>query len=116
MALCRIHNFCINSSHDQSQSLDLLVQDQLHITVNSHLDLSETHDNPHSPQGILHGGAHFDDVGPSTLRALRRSETERENQNARDKLHRMVVDGGYRRPAVNVLCWNLSIITVFIRY
>ena len=51
---------------------------------------------------ILHGGAHFDDVGPSTLRALRRSETERENQNARDKLHRMVVDGGYRRPAVNV--------------
>ena len=72
------------------------------VKVWTNLDLSETHDNPHSPQGILHGGAHFDDVGPSTLRALRRSETEGENQNARDKLHRMVVDGGYRRPAVNV--------------
>ena len=51
MALCRLHHFCINSSQNQSQSksLDLLAQDEIGIAVNSNLDLSDTHDNPHSP-------------------------------------------------------------------
>ena len=102
MTLCRLHNFCIDSSHSQNHNLDPLAQDQVHITVNSHIELAETEDNPHSPQGILHGGEHFDDVGQSTLRALRRSETEEANTCARDKLHRMVVDGGYKRPRVTV--------------
>ena len=102
MALCRLHNFCIDSSHSQNHNLDPLAQDQVNITVNSHIELAETEDNPHSSLGILHGGEHFDDVGQSILRALRRSETEEANKCAREKLHRMVVDGGYKRPRVTV--------------
>ena len=58
MALCRLHNFCINSSQNQSlsESFDLLAQDEISIAVNSHLDLSDTNDNPNSPVDILHWG------------------------------------------------------------
>ena len=99
MALCRLHNFCINSN--QEALLDPLAQDEVNITLVSHLELSHSPENTHSPDGILHGGEHFDDIGQAQMRTIRRRERERENLIPRQRLHNMVLDKGLCRPSVH---------------
>ena len=98
MACCRLHNFCINSGEP---ILDSMAQDEIAISMNEHLVFTATSDNTHSPEGILHGGEHFDDIGRTQVRAMRRSERENENNFPRQKLYKMVIDKGLCRPTNN---------------
>ena len=96
IACCKLHNFCINSSNEPI--LDLAAQDEVTISLNEHIVLTTNPDNTYSPEGILHGGEHFDDIGPSQVRAVRRSERNYDNHLPREILHKMVVDQGLSRP------------------
>ena len=99
MALCRPHNFCIDSRHESL--LDPLAQDEVNISSVSHIELRRNPNNTHSPDGILNGGEHFDDIGENELRRIRRTERETNNVVPRQRLHNMVLDKGLCRPPVS---------------
>ena len=82
MALCRLHNFCINarlkpqdltqttptSPSSATENLDTLAADEAVIAMNSGISL----DSSGRPTELLHGGEHFDDVPDHNMRAWRR--------------------------------------------
>ena len=97
MALCRLHNFCINLSHETVPSS--LAQDEVQITINSHFELSVNPDNHVSQKHILHGGDHFDDIGQFQQRAIRRHEKDNEHVSPRNAQHKLVQDKGLCGPS-----------------
>ena len=99
MALCRLHNYCINCNDYEADKI--LAQDELNTTLESDIVLERTGDNHFSPTGLLHGGEHFADYGRYNLRMIRRMENEIENSAPRERLHKMVVDYGLTRPSSN---------------
>ena len=96
MACCRLHNFCTDCKSGDAPSL--LATDKVNIAMNSNVELVHHEDNLLSPDALLHGGEHFNDVGPSFLRQLRRNKNESFNLEPRQKLVNMVINGGFRRP------------------
>ena len=70
IALCILHNFCINERLEQSGADDdfpePLVQDRFNIQSEGGISLepSATHPdlNSRSPEQLLHGGERFDDI------------------------------------------------------
>ena len=99
MALCRLHNYCINCNDYEADKI--LAQDELNIPLESDIVLERTGDNHFSPTGLLHGGEHFTDYGRYNLRMIRRMEDEIENSAPRERLHKMVVNYGLTRPSSN---------------
>ena len=51
LALCKLHNFCINCRRNDAIE-DALDQDLVNLTLHSNIELVDTPDNPMSPVGI----------------------------------------------------------------
>ena len=108
MALCRLHNYCIDNDHVLSNAAeegeghhpDLilpLLQDQVYAAAFSGIDLQATDDNPLEPTGLLHGGEHFDDVNRN-IRRRRPELTDGGLLLPQQVLHNSVENQGLRRP------------------
>ena len=85
MALCRLHNYCINSrlklehknlnfstprqATAQGEDLTTLASDEITIAMNSGVDL----DGSGQLEELLHGGEHFNNVPDSNMRTWRRA-------------------------------------------
>ena len=105
MALCRLHNFCINArlkpeginvptpSHRTPEEEDLapLASDSLAIEMNAGISL----DRSGRPTELLHGGEHFDDMPNRNMRAWRRVG---EDPLPRDSMCCQVQRMGMKRP------------------
>ena len=65
-----------------------MIHEEVSISISQHIDLNITHNNTHSPHGILHGEEHFDDIGLTEIRNIGRNERDGEQLFPRDKLHR----------------------------
>jgi hypothetical protein len=108
-ALCRLHNFCTESSSGAPESSPVpepLEQDNAYAAIWSGIELQETEANTHEPTALLHGGEHFNDINRNIRRQLQR-QYERgggEAGNGRSVLpqqrllHALVVNQGLRRP------------------
>ena len=107
MALCRLHNYCINSRlkpdqenlnsstprHATAQGEDLttLASDEVTIAMNAGVDL----DQSGRPEELLHGGEHFEDVPDSNMRTWRRAISQ---PLPRDVMWEHVKRTGFKRP------------------
>ena len=90
VCLCRLHNFCITERVNRvkpkagaklrSDIRPSTAADNAEITANGGIPLVAVTGNETSPEQLLHGGSHFDDV-PSSLR---RSIVYRARRNAID--------------------------------
>jgi DDE superfamily endonuclease len=106
MALCRLHNYCIDNDNTPSNTageegdnpylIPPLEQDQAYMAAFSAIDLQATDNNPLEPTGLLHGGEHFDDVNRNIRR--RRQEPMGYGVLPQQTLHDSVVNQGLRRP------------------
>jgi DDE superfamily endonuclease len=81
MALCRVHNFCIDrrlkpedrmgtptspSGSKETEDLSPLISDECVIEMNG--GIRTRNDESYRPVGLLHGGMHFDDVPDKNMR------------------------------------------------
>ena len=113
MALCRLHNFCINSSLQQNgdtseEVIDApLALDELYAEMHSAFELTTTDENALQPTPLLNGGHHCTDVSHNLRRQMdRRSRSggQRRCRNVQTPplpqlaLHASVVNQGLRRP------------------
>lgn len=92
MALCRLHNFCINDRETTIAGAlgDGLVppplgEDQVYTDVHSGIE---------DPTDLLHGGEHFNDINRNARRRLNR----RRQRNPQESLRLFVLNRGLRRP------------------
>lgn len=103
MALCRLHNYCIDNDHgggdedDDAPDVMILPLDQ--DAFSAAIDLQATEGNPLEPTALLHGGEHFDDVN----RNIRRRRHEPLLGDGvvvlpQQALHDSVENQGLRRP------------------
>ncbi len=105
MALCRLHNFCIDrrlitGSNDSLYPPSPLAMDTADIIIHGGISMEWEPGclNDFSPQELLHGGGHFEGLNRALLRQL---EREREHNGValpRDILHDSVVMQGLTRP------------------
>jgi hypothetical protein len=105
MALCRLHNFCVNNDaadHDSAATSEESVvpapleEDLAFAAIWSGVELQATATNAHEPTGLLHGGEHFNDANRNIRRRLQdRAGTIILPQQI---LHDSVVNQGLRRP------------------
>ena len=100
LCLCKLHNFCINERikrnqpEGSEQPLSALAQDLFAIASEGGVPFEVSRDL--SPEQILHGGEHFDDL-PRDLR--RQTERlERDEVLPRDVLHNLVELKSLTRP------------------
>jgi hypothetical protein len=99
MAMCRLHNFCINdgdcaANPDEVLPITLQEDEAFNATL-SGISLEASDNNSHEPTDLLHGGEHFDDVNRNIRRQLQRNNSQVLPQK---KLHESVVNQGLRRP------------------
>jgi hypothetical protein len=108
MALCKLHNYCIDRRLLLLDTNDLvpppLASDTADIAIQGGVPLEPRADglNDLSPEQLLHGGEHFDDINRALLRQLQRQDM---NGNdvvlPRDILHDSVVEQGLTRPRIS---------------
>jgi hypothetical protein len=118
MALCKLHNYCIERrllsraaryEGDESCSSDFdtevpppLAADSAEIVMHGGIpmELHEEGLNDFSPEQLLHGGEHFDDVDRVLLRRIERQEMKVNGDCPlpRDILHDSVMEQGLTRP------------------
>ena len=106
MALCCLHNFCIDQKLERKQASAsapaALAQDTVDIAASGGIPLVNRRQNEFSPDQLLHGGEHYGDDASRNLR--RQMETEGRRGLAsgvvlpREKLHDIVVNEQLRRP------------------
>lgn len=92
LALCKLHNFCINES-DSSE--EMLSTDEVTIAQSGGFDQSSSNCRPDE---LLDGGEHFDDIS-NTNRRDRRLSQEREELPYVTMLQEITA-GGYNRPVI----------------
>ena len=95
MALCKLHNFCIDANDENIAQPTAQDTAQIHIEGGVPLD-----GRIGQPTQLTDCGHHFEDTNRNFRRntereALRNNDDE---QLPRDKLHDMVVQGGFVRP------------------
>ena len=95
MGLCRLHNFCID--HCSSVAATGLAQDNCEIESNGEVALLEQEGNVMSPDQLLHGGEHQDDVNRHIRAGIERLAAV-DQQLPCDKLHDVVLSKQLRRP------------------
>lgn len=107
LALAKLHNFCIDT--DDSVVLPSTASDAWENEVNGAVPLVETEHSDllnHSvtPQQLMDGGNHFDDIGSmGRYNRQRRYNYISETQGIplpRDRLHSLVASAGLARPAL----------------
>jgi hypothetical protein len=120
MALCRLHNFCINERLKHKEGGRLTVRRTLRIAEPLAIDVAEiaTHggipmenradrDVPrfarNLPEQLLHAGHHHDDTERDDRRRLERYARRRAQDGLlpRDILHNMIIAQQLRRPEPN---------------
>ena len=115
--LCRLHNYCLNCRIDEEgqdegrNDLEVpvlgmpapsLAIDEAEIASNGGIPLEQTEDNSFSPEQLLHGGEHFEDV-PNYYRQ-QYARLQSDDILPRDLLYGMVMEQGLKRPTP--VGWN----------
>ena len=110
IVLCKLHNFCIserirlNGSEDDDFT-EPLAQDGAVIANGGGIPLEPSARDPdlnqRSPEQLLHGGQHLDDVTENLRRQLDRAENGNEEVLPRDLMHERVAEQGLARPLAN---------------
>jgi len=107
MCLARLHNFCINER--VGNELPPLPVDAVEISAHGGIPLERnTYNgfNDSSPEQLLHGGDHFDNVYPGELRRIEaRACWTLDGKLPRDFLVAKVVEQELKRPTPKQ--WNL---------
>jgi hypothetical protein len=109
MALCRLHNYCIDSrirnetsSPGNEQQQDViprsLAADSLEIVGHGGIPLIRTRENQQRPEQLLDAGNHNDDTSFELQRSFSRHGLGRREILPRERLHDMVASGGFKRP------------------
>jgi hypothetical protein len=64
LCLCKLHNFFITQGDGKVgwTSVDNLARDTVEILLEGGIPLEATHNNPYSPEQLLHGGEHQDGI------------------------------------------------------
>lgn len=95
IACAKLHNFCIDEADAFAQSTKF---DSARANLSGAVPMvySETADMT-LPTGLLGGGHHWEDV-PESSRRSRSHRQATSDELPRDKLHRLVVDKGLKRP------------------
>ena len=108
MALCRLHNYCINcrlkpnenvsvnsstppNATPHGEDLSPLATDELAIAMHAGISL----DRNGRPTELLHGGEHFEDVPDHNMRNWRRKSN---TPLPRDIMWKQVEEAGLKRP------------------
>jgi hypothetical protein len=108
MGLCRLHNFCIDQKLERrSQQEEAtsgaappgLALDNSEIATHGGIRLVRHTMNEMSPDELLHGGEHYDDVDRNLRRVLKRQAArDSKDMLPREKLHDVVSSKQLRRP------------------
>jgi hypothetical protein len=112
MALCRLHNFCVDErlkekapsarhSHDLA---DPIASNKVEIVTNGGIQLWRREGEDHAvPHSLLHGGEHHDDILPKDLRRVKRQAKQacRRDGLPRDYVLERVVKKGVHHPEPN---------------
>lgn len=104
MALCRLHNFCIEQKLERklesAQAAPLLAQDSSDIAAHGGIPLVRHGQNNLSPDQLLHGGAHFGDLNRNLRRQLENNARREASDGMlpRERLHDIVETKELRRP------------------
>jgi len=97
MCLARLHNFCINER--VGSELPPLPVDAVETSAHGGIPLERNACNDSSPEQLLHGGDHFDDVDPAELRRIEaRARRTLQGKLPRDHLVAKVVAQDLKRP------------------
>lgn len=104
MALCRLHNFCIDRRLLKSEKP--LAVDEAEMQVHGGVQLEEHVEhgclrNPQSPEKLIRREEHFDDTSRAHMRQLERQAVralEASEQLPRDDLHESVIRQDKHRP------------------
>jgi len=110
LTLCRLHNFCITERLMKKNGSSLpenLATDDLNLTlggavplVSVRMEAHPTGYHKHSPEQLLHGGDHFDDVD-RRIHINIESRAKDDGPLPRDELHDLVANKGLVRPPLN---------------
>ena len=100
MALCRLNNFCTDSSGATLTAAEppLFLDLAVGSPEESVLPLAVTEDNPMSPDGLLGGGEHFDDVSRELRQLYDRSTARSVDVLPQHLLLNSAVNQGLKRP------------------
>jgi DDE superfamily endonuclease len=104
LALAKLHNYCLDEDHHVTPDLSYLPNDEWNMEMNGGVPLvTVTHDGGVTPQQLLNGGNHFDDLGgiPGQYNRQRRYNYMSERNRVpmpRDQLHSYIVSRGLTRP------------------
>jgi DDE superfamily endonuclease len=106
MALCRLHNYCLNahakpnneastptSANPESEDLNPLMQDNVMVELFGGVSL----DKSRRPKELLHGGHHFEDVPSGNMRQWRRNHEILPREVMCEKVAKL----GLKRPTPN---------------
>jgi hypothetical protein len=103
--LCRLHNYCIDRrlakcNEDPATAVPVpLAADMADISTQGGVPLEPNALNEFSPDQLLHGGDHFDDIDRNFRRNLsRRQERQEHGPLPREILYGIVVQKDLRRP------------------
>jgi hypothetical protein len=108
-ALCKLHNYCIDrrlagiSCSDDVVVPSPLAEDSAEIAIRGGIPMEQQAEglNHSSPEQLLHGGEHFDDVSRTLIRQMEREEMRvGEDFLPRDILHDSVIEQGLTRPTL----------------
>jgi DDE superfamily endonuclease len=97
--LCRLHNFCVNERLKVKRTVNVpmaLPADDLEIISHGGISLDSVDGNDQSPEDLLHGGEHQDDVSKAFRKQYIRKKKDEEFP--RDKLLEIVDRSGVSRP------------------
>jgi hypothetical protein len=85
---------------DESEVPPPLASDSADIAIHGGIPMEQRGVNNLSPEQLLHGGEHFDDVDRALLRQIERQETRDHGDEPlpRDILHESVMEQGLTRP------------------
>jgi hypothetical protein len=106
IALCRLHNFCINmrlaENFDEQEQIPCnLACDTLEIVAHGGIPLVRTRENDSRPEQLLDFGNHNDDTSLEYRRQFVRRGLGRNDVMPRERRHDMVIQGGFKRPTPN---------------
>lgn len=99
ICLCRLHNYCVNVSLAKKSGPSVpspLATDSLDIVATSGISLQNSAQGP--PEDLAHGGEHHDDAGEEYRCQFQRRGLSLYNELPREKLLRVVREGGFQRP------------------
>jgi hypothetical protein len=109
MALCRLHNFCINMGDESPLDSPPLDEDEAYAAMCSGIELQATATNQYEPTGLIRGGEHFDDITRNVRRRVQRAaapagvNTIAVTILPQQLLHDSVVNQGLQRPMVKFI-------------